>query len=155
MTDFINFEINKKSLLTKALNCLNDFSSSMYYERTQKLIADIENYILDMSMEFMFDVLCEKMNMLNVLKSVGLTIVDNSQTLEEKLLSYMDIVRELEGDKLFVMVNSRCYIPSNKFRDMVNTALDREYKMLFIDSVEYPKLDREDRYIIDKDLCEI
>lgn len=113
VTDFVNFTLNQKSLLTKIVGELEKISKNeMFYQESQKVLAYIEQYILGLTMDFPCELSCEKISMQNLLKSVGIVITDNYDSLEERLLAYMDLEREYEAKELFVFVNLRCFIPA-------------------------------------------
>lgn len=156
LTDFINFDINQKSFVSKIITKIDKLAvEEDTYTKFQEIFAEMEENILNLTLELPCELFFEKLNLQNILKGIGINILDDYSTLEERILAYMDLVQELEGRKLFVLVNARCLIPQKRFELMVETALQREYQMLFIDNKEYPKLEKEDRLIIDEDLCEI
>lgn len=154
--DFIDFSLNSKTLSTKILNELSQTAENeIFYNETHKLLAQIEKTVYTYAMDIPHEISIEKLNIQNILKSIGVFIDDDYDTLEEKILTYMDLTRELEGKELFVFVNLRSFIPNSNFEAMIETALEREHRILLIDSMEYQKLEKEKRLIIDSDLCEI
>lgn len=156
ITDFVGFGINQKYLQTKVISLLDELSvNERFYQDSQKFISGLEEYILGMSMDLPCEIYFEKLSMQNILKSVGVSILDDYDTLEQRILAYMDLVRELDGEKLFVFANSRCMIPEKSFNLMAEDALSKEHEILFIDNREYPMTGKEQRIIIDEDLCEI
>lgn len=156
VTDFVEFTLNQKSLLAKVISELDKIAKNeIYYQESQKLLTSIENYILGLTLDFPCEISCEKLNIQNLLKGAGISIVDDYGNLEERILAYMDLVREFEEKELFVFVNLRCLVPPERLQLMIDTALTREYQILLIDNVEYPKLSKEKRIIIDEDFCEI
>ena len=156
VTDFVGFTLNQKSLLTKIISELDKTSKNeLYFKESQEILAHIENYIMNLTLYFPCELTCERLNTQNLLKSVGISIVDDYETLEEQLLTYMDLAREFEGKKLFIFVNLRCLVEPERLQLMMDTALAREHQILLIDNVEYPKLVKERRIIIDADFCEI
>ena len=156
VTDFVGFTLNQKSLLTKIISELDKTSKNeLYFKESQEILAHIENYIMNLTLYFPCELTCERLNTQNLLKSVGISIVDDYETLEEQLLTYMDLAREIEGKKLFIFVNLRCLVEPERLQLMMDTALAREHQILLIDNVEYPKLVKERRIIIDADFCEI
>ena len=86
-------------------------------------------------MDFPCAISCEKLNIQNLLKGAGISIVDDYGNLEERILAYMDLVREFEEKELFVFVNLRCLVPPERLQLMIDTALTREYQILLIDNV--------------------
>ena len=156
LTEFVNFTINQKSLITKISNEIDEISKNVeFFNQTQKLLAVVEEYIFKLTMDFSCDFCCEKLNMLNLIKGIGLTIVDEFESLEERILTYMDLARDLEGKNLFILVNLRSFVQQEQLQRMMDTALTREHQILLIDNMDYPKLKNEYRIIVDEDLCEI
>ena len=155
MSDFIDFTLNQKVLLTKIINELEQIAQKApYYERIQQLVAQLEGEILELTLQFPCELSCEKLNIQNVLKAAGIKIEDDYETLAERILAFMDLEREFEGKELFVLVNLRCLISNEEMQKFAETALTREHLILLIDNKEYPKLSGENRTIIDSDLCE-
>ena len=121
----------------------------------QELLGAIENFVMDLTLDVPCDLVIEKLTIQGLLKGIGLSILDKYDSLEERILAYMDLVREYEKKELFVFYNLRGLIPYDTLNLMVNTALEREHCILLVDCAENPSLTREDRLIVDKDLCEI
>ncbi len=156
MSDFVNFSVNQKGLLSKIIARIDELSvNERFYQNSQEFLAGLEEHIMNMSLDLPCEIYCEKLAMQNILKSLGISILDDYDTLEQKILAYMDLVRELDGEKLFILVNARCMIPEKRFNLMAEDALSKEHEILFVDNKEYPMMKNEKRIIIDEDLCEI
>ncbi|MBD5531140.1 MAG: type II-A CRISPR-associated protein Csn2 [Lachnospiraceae bacterium] len=154
--DCIDFEINQKTLLTKVLSVLEKVGRSEdYIDKTQQLLADIERYIYDISFDFDVEIQCDKMSIAQILKSVGISIVSGYDKLTEVLYSYMQLVREFDGDKVFAFVNLRSFVKVDELQDFADTVLAHGYRVLLLDNHAYPSLTMEKRLIVDADLCEI
>lgn len=156
LSDFVNFDINQKHLLTKIIGELSDISvNERFYELTQNLLAQTEDHIMNIAMDLPCEIVFDKLNIQSILKGIGVSILDDYDSLEERILAYMELVRTLEGERLFILANARCFISQERFELMVNDILLKEYEILFVDCMEYPKVEGENRLVIDKDLCEI
>lgn len=156
ITDFIGFTINQKSLLTKISGELEKTAcNGKFYEETQRVLAYIENYVNELTIDYSCELSCEKLSIQSLLKGLGISLVDDYDSLEEKVLAYMDLAREFEGKKLFILYNLRCLIPADRLQLMINTAIEREHSVLLVDNMDYPKLDNERRIVVDNELCEI
>lgn len=154
--DCINFEINQKTLLTKMLSALERTGKSLeYIEKSQKLLAEIERYIYDISFSYDMEIQCDKISISQILKSAGIRIVLAYDKLTEILYSYMQLVREFDGEKVFVFVNLRSFVKQEDLQYFADTVLAHGYTTLFFDNHIYPKLSRENRLVVDADLCEI
>lgn len=156
ITDFVDFTLNQKILISKIMNELDKKSKNeLYYEKSELLLENIEMYIESLAGDLPCEIICEKLSMLAVIKAAGIEIIDDYDTLEERILAYMDLSREYEGKNLFVFVNLRSVVSYATLQLMMDTAITREYRVLLIDNMDYKKLSCESRIIIDNDLCVI
>lgn len=156
ITDFVEFTLNQKTLISKIMSELDKKSQNeLYYEKSERLLETIEMHIESLSDDLPCEIMCEKLNMLAVIKAVGIEIIDDYDSLEERILAYMDLSRAYEGKKLFVFVNLRSVVSYDTLQLMMDTAITREYRVLLIDNMDYKKLSCESRIIIDNDLCVI
>lgn len=127
---------------------------AVYYERTQKLLAEIETYINDLSLNFDAEIECHDISFQQILKAAELTVTDDYTRLVDKIYAYMELIREFEGDKLFIFVNLSSYIESEQLQELADTAIGHSFKVLLIDSHDFEMLEKENRLIVDCDLCE-
>ena len=152
---FVPFEINKKNLLNKILHSFEKTSlDEEHFEATQKLLIEIENYMDDIAFAESCDIMCTKVSISNLIRSVGIEIRDEYESLGEKVLDYMEMVRAYDHEKLFIFVNFRSYMPDDKLDLFIKSALSKGLKFILIDSAGYEILPSEKRITIDKDLCE-
>lgn len=156
LTDFIRFDLNQKALLSKIMVSIDKISESEnFYNQSHQILSLIENHIMEMTIDFPCELAYEKIDMISIIKAMGISLVEDYFCLEEKILAYMDLVRDFLNKKLFILVNCRGFIPGHRMQSFVDTALKREHEILFVDNASYPKLLQEQRLIIDDDLCEI
>ncbi len=156
LTDFVTFDGNRKSLLTKILHGLEKTANDeTYYQRTHRLMAELENYLNDLSMELDVEMAYDKLSLNNLLKSVGMRVIIDYNKLVERLFAYMDLVRRFEGEKLFLLVNLRSFVSLEDMELFMQTVVAHGLRVLLVDNQAYPLLPLEKRHIIDSDLCEI
>lgn len=157
--DFIDFDINRKSLLTKVIaNLEHTAISAENYLKTQQFLNMLEQYVEEWSFDLPFELTAKKMSITNILKSIGLEFSNDYVGAcgeMEKILDYMEFVREFENDKMFVTVNMRAYFQDEELLQFLESCLSREIKLLMIESQCYSNLPCEKRLIIDEDLCEL
>ncbi len=158
ITDFVNFDINRKSLLNKICNALERVSvSPENYLETQKLISEIENKVSMWSFEFPCDIVASKISVSNLLKGIGIELNDDYQGENgdaERIIDYMELVREFDREKLFITVNMRSYFSNTVMENFMKTVVSHEYKVLMLESKAYSLLNFEKRLTVDEDLCE-
>lgn len=71
----------------------------------------------------------------------------------EKLIDYMELVREFDRDKLFVTVNMRGFFVDAEMAAFMETVVSHGYHLLMLESRAYDILPLENRITIDEDLC--
>lgn len=156
LTDFVAFDGNRKSLLTKIQQGLEKTANNeVYYQRTHMLMAELENYLNDLSMELDVELAYDKLSLNNLLKSVGMRVIIDYNKLVERLFAYMDLMRRFEGEKLFLLVNLRGFVSLEDMSLFMQTVVAHGLRVLLVDNQAYPLLPLEKRRIIDSDLCEI
>lgn len=155
ITDPLSIEMNNRVILKKVIAAMEKCGQdAVYYERTQKLLAEIETYINDLSLNFDAEIECHDISFQQILKATELTVADEYSRLVDKIYAYMELIREFEGDKLFIFVNLSSYIGNEQLQEFVNTVIGHSFRVLLIDSHDSERLDKENRLIVDCDLCE-
>ena len=155
LTAFVPFELNKKSLINKIASALERESVNPdNYNETMQLMAEIEKYLDVLAESFDCNLAFSKVTPSSVIKSAGIEIVDDYDSIAEKVIDYMELVREFDCNKLFITVNMRSYIDDHDAELFMKTCIDHEYSLLMIENTEYKRLPFEKRITIDSDLCE-
>ena len=107
-----------------------------------------------MAQDFPVEVVCAKLTPASIIKSAGIEIVSESSYPLEQLIDYMDLVREIDKDKLFLLVNLRSYFDDSETEALFRTILDHEFHVILIDSYAGEILPCEKRRTVDDDLGE-
>lgn len=156
INQFIPFDINKKTLINKLISSVEKVANeSDYYEQSMIEIANMEKFLWNITENMVGSIGFSKLSISNIIKSVGLEFEDDYSSLGEKLIDYMELVREYDKDKLFIFVNLRSYICDNEAFVFFETITRKQFKVLFIDNCEHLSYEYENRVIIDKDICVI
>lgn len=156
LSQFIPFDINRKSLINKISSELEKKAvSDDFYSQTVELISQLENLLMNISFDFSCDINYNKLDIGAIIKASGVEINDTYNSLGEKIIDYMELVTEFDRRKLFLTVNLRSYISDNEASEFMKTVLSHGYNVIMLESSEHTHLDEELRYIIDADLCEI
>lgn len=154
--EFSPFNLNQKSLISKIVQALERESGKpVWIEQSAELLRVIELYLDNLSFDFPCDLTYTKMNISGVIKAVGIEIIDDDDNDIERLIDYMQLVREYDRDKLYIMVNMRSFFTDDIMEKFIETVLDHRFNVLLLEGHEYTKLNRTNRLIVDEDLCEI
>lgn len=155
LASFIPFEINQKPLLSKIISRFEKRAySAEYCEKTAEMLAGIERYLDSLADDCPMDLQYKKLNVASILKSVGVEIVEDGDSLPETIINYMSLVREYDCDKLFIIVNLRAFIDDSSAEMFMESVCRHKYKVLLLESNSYERLKCENRYTVDNDLCE-
>ncbi|MDO4568204.1 MAG: type II-A CRISPR-associated protein Csn2 [Clostridia bacterium] len=158
ISSFVDLNINRKPLLNKIIARMEQISvDAEHYLRTASLLAELESVVEEWAFDIPCDIIASKVHVSAILKAIGIELRDHyngSSVLGEKLLDYMELVREFDQDKLFILVGLRSYIDDTTTAQFLQTALLHEYRILLIDSREHLRLPMEKRLTVDVDLCE-
>ena len=156
ISDFFPFEINRKTLLNKILSKMEKQAmSSEFYERSQQILGNIEKLIYDLAFQNDLELEPERLSMSSLLKSTGIMLKEDYPNLAEKLLVYMDLMSENGQASVFVFVNLRSFLDDAVMELFTESCCRKEHNILLVDNKVYKKLSREERLLIDNDLCEI
>ena len=156
ITDFVILEPDSRKMLNRicrlmeeeALGCGN-------YSKTMGLISDIERFMDELSDSFSFPLIFEGININALIKMSAPKWADESNTAMEHIINYMELIRELLGEKLFVMVGMKNYFSDRDMQDFIYTAVAHKYHVLLLESFDNTRLDKEHILLIDNDICEI
>ncbi len=157
LTQFVPFDGNRKTLVTKLYNLLKKESmcGELYCDTQQigtALVAYVEKLLDRVSL--MTEPLIEP-DLTTLFKAVDLKLGSIDGTIGEKLLDYFNACYELEGEKLFVTVNLKSYFDDKQLQDFVSSVVSHKIKLLMIENSFRTAVEGEKVIIIDKDLCEI
>lgn len=149
------FELNKKHLLNKITAEMERVSASdTFFMKTADILRRIESYTAELAFTFDCDIVCGHCSVSGLLKGIGVSVRDEYDDPLERLIDYMELVREFERDKLFIFVNLRSFFADEEVERFLTTALDHGYRMMLVDAQAHEKLQSESRITVDNDLCE-
>lgn len=153
--DFAPFEINRKSLLAKLNSYIEKKAvNEELYVSTQELLGRIASYLTDVSLQLPFDVAATRLTVSSLIKAIGLEIPDDYDDPLERILDYFEIMREIDRDRLFIMVNMRSFFNDDSMARFANSVAGHDFHLLLIESTARPKLPDVPCVTIDSDLCE-
>lgn len=153
--NFLNLDMNKKHLLNRIIGEMERLSGTdTFFLKTSEILQRLEVYISELAFSFDCDIICGHCTVGGLLKGMGVTVRDEYEDPLERLIDYMELVREFERDKLFVYINLRSFFSDAQIERFLYTALDHGYRILLIDAQSHEKLQLENRITVDNDLCE-
>lgn len=156
ITEFVSFSLNEKRLLTKLNVMLEQMAANEeHYTDVLALLSETERLMLSISADLPCAVDFTGLQISSLVKMAGVQIVNDSENEIETVFLYMQLVRELLGEKLFIFVNMRAFFSDKDMQDFVDTVTAHQFYVLLLDGHEYATLDRTRGFILDYDLCVI
>ena len=151
----LQFNLNTKPLLNKIAAAMEQTAvSEDFFLKTADILQRLEQYMNELAFAFDCDIVCERCTTAGVIKAMGIALRDEYEDPLERLVDYMELIRELDRDKLFVLVNLRSFFDDPAVERFLQTTSEHGYRVLLLDSVGRKKLSIERRLTIDIDLCE-
>lgn len=136
----LNFELNRKTLLSKICSALEQRAvSEEFFVKTSELLGHLESYMDELAFSLSCDIQCEKCSVSGVVKSMGVHLRDEYDDPLERILDYMELVCEFDRDKLFVLVGMRSLFANNEIELFLKTALSHGFRVLLLDGVDREK----------------
>ncbi len=153
---FVPFDINRKPLLTKIATALEKVAMvAEKNNKTMRILAQLENYLDEIAFLSDCSITFPKLSVSGIIKSASPELPDDYDSLGEKILDYMELVREFDRRKLFFTVNLRSYLSDNDAELFMKSVISHGFHLIMLENKEYGCSEYEKRLIIDSDLCEI
>ena len=152
---FVPFESNKKSLITKLYKRISEDANAIFYDETSVVISELSRYIYKLIDEYNSDLEIDDVDVQGLLKLFNVKFSSDNSNLAEKLFSYCKNVVNLEGNKLFIFVGLRSYMTDDEFFSFTKTLIDHKIASLFVENVDRRVSCNEVKTVIDADLCVI
>lgn len=150
-------DINDKKILNKLYVELNELAfSEQFYIQTQELVFDIYQYLFELEQETEYMLTTEdEIDFTAVFKAVGMKHEVCEDNFWETLTRYIKIITEVLKVKLIVLVNIRSFLSDEQVQEFIKTVMYEEVGILLLENQERTCICGLQRYIIDKDKCEI
>lgn len=151
----LHFDLNTRTLLGKVQSAMEQTAvNETFFLKTAELLQQLERYTQELAFQFDCDILCKHCSVSGLLKAVGISLRDDYEDPLERLTDYMELIREFDREKLFVLVNLRSFFDDDHVGKFLETVSAHGYRLLLLDGIERKKLPQERRITIDNDLCE-
>ncbi len=126
------------------------------YERTQEVFSNLKRYILDLERDLPYAVDCpDEIDFGQLMKSLNVKLETETSTLLEQLLLYMKICKNLLHIEIFTLINIKCYLTDEELQELYNASFYEKFFLFLVENEERGKVQCENHYIIDSDMCEI
>lgn len=158
LTDLFCLDFDSKKIKIAIFNELKNISNSeVFYIKIRELEKNIRDLIFEIMYESDFELeLDEDFDVTKLLKIYDISISKNYNTLIEKFITYIDVLTDVLKIKVIFCVNLLNLFDEIDRIEIYKYLLLKKKKVVFIENYyESYNLEYEEKYIIDKDMCEI
>lgn len=154
--EFMPFEINSKRLINKLYAYFERKAmNGEYYYEIEKLNDEIMELMRKLTEMEVVESEFGSVSVSALFKAVNFRLNEEHDSLEESVIDYMLNVRELEGDKIFVILNMLSYIDEERREALFETIADHRINALFLEPRSVKRSENVNQIIIDEDFCVI
>ena len=155
LVDFYSVSLNDK----RAMNILQEQLRQKAYDEehtvaTHRILSQLTKYLNELTESIDYPTSVSDVELSIVLKSVGISFLDESENLYEKLMDYVTLLSRLTTTKVLVCVNLRCYLELESLEKFFLHCEQNDVKLLCIESHYKTKLHCEKILYSDSDTCE-
>jgi len=153
ITQYVPFDINRKSLVSRLQKDICDKTVQMMQPQTSLEIANMVKLLYDVMDLEDYDLQMDDIEIGTLLKCVNVRFANEYKSLTEEMYQYCKAASEFEGTQLFIFVNLRSFVSNKDFGLLSKTMIDHGLLALFVDNREYKRENGENRVVVDEDLC--
>lgn len=157
ITQMIPFETNQKPLLNALYARMKKTAQSEeLFLRTHEISSSIDAFIHTLAECCEEEIVWDHLDDITpLLKAASVRFNDEQPNLQDQLLDYMLACREYLGKQLFITVNLRSYLGRKEAEELFHSIILHKLSLLCLENREYPRIENEQRIIIDEDMCVI
>lgn len=150
-------DLENRKFISKIIRQMIDVANEEEFLETRTISGQVLNYIYKLSEYLDFDiVLDEDLDMQQMIKSSGIQIAVDESDLLTRVTDYILLLRNLMNVKLIIGVNFHLYFSEKQLELLFKTMEMKKISLLLLESCSICEMiDKENRLIIDRDLCEI
>ena len=156
IADLFHFDLNDKKLLTLLYKRLEDVAFGEKIALFNELTAKAVTFLEDVSFFVPFALEYDEPQPSDYLKASGLKFAKTYDSLEEKIVCYINALIELKQCEFFIFVNLKSVVSDEKLEQIYAHCRAEQVGLLLIEDGKRRKLlSCEKAVIITEDLCEI
>ena len=156
VSNLFSFDLNDKKILNllfkKMEGCALGQNVALFNELNSKSVEFLEEIAFNMPFLLEYD----EPQPTDYFKMAGVKFSNNYDSLEEKIICYINVLIELKKAEFFIFVNLKSVLSDEKLQRVYNHCLSEQVGLLLIENCKVrPLLQCEKAVIITEDLCEI
>ncbi len=155
-SDLLCFEMESKKITNKLLVDLKNLAETEYATQWYKLKAEIYQFLSNLNSSSLYPLEYDEENDISaLLKVFNVRLLEEENSLLEKLVSYIKVSTRYLGITEYFFVNLKCFLSAEEVLLLYKEAALESAGVFLLENTLRDKLEGEKILIIDKDLCEI
>lgn len=153
-----DLSLNSKKILDKIYNDLKDevLDTDLYMQQASvisELIRFIANVVERMDYPLIYNT---EVDIKQIFKILNIRLNEEAGSLVEKIAEYIKINSQILGVEIFIFINLKSYLSKTEIESLQRYMEYYKINIVLIESREsFYTIDSEQKYVIDKDGCEI
>lgn len=156
LLNYFDVSVNDKKIISKVCEQLRQNAyDENFTVKTHETLAMVERYLNDLLLSVDYPVSIGEVDVSQLLKSVNITLGDESDGLLGALVDYVSVLSKLTAVKLLVCVNLRSYLSDEKFMLFCSHCEQNQIRLLLLENHHKTQAVFSGKtLIVDEDLCE-
>ncbi len=156
VTNIFNFDLNDKKILNQLYKKMEGIALGDCVSAFNELNAKTFAFITEISYQIPFSLDYNELQPSDYFKSAGVKLEKNYDSLEEKIVCYINALIELKKCEFFIFVNLKSVLNDEKLALIYSHCQKEQVGLLLVESCKQRPLKNNERaVIITEDLCEI
>ena len=153
----LDMDFNNRKILTKLFAALREEAmTESFYRETRTAMGNILTYAEHLSQQVPLPLTYDMdVDLIEMMKAIHLRIDMEGTNLPEQMLSFMKNWNILFGETCFFFHGFRDILPKDIKESFYNNALEEKLQFILLEGKCYDKIELENLFIIDEDLCQI
>ena len=149
-----SLQCNNKKLLNLLYKQLEKEAMENLYPETMALHTQILQYIEKLFVQLPYPLVCgDTIELPALWKAVQIEFDDTAESLCESILNYLQILATFTHIRIVIFLHLKAYLSPDQLQEIYQYAFYQKLHLLLLESSVYGKIDCENTWIIDSDLC--
>lgn len=155
--DPFSIDMNSKRLRSKIESCVRDeLDSEDYYLRIRESESILKTVVAEVSDSLPFEISLDlELDSTKILKMIELSLIDDSESLMQRVLNHIRMSKIFLKTDLFIIVNLTSYVDTEVLSELYQMLDYLKVDCLLIENKTHPSVMGEKVVLYDKDMCEI
>ena len=152
--NIFSINTNDRKIITKLYQELTFQNDTLLQEESvlfkQELISYLDKVVstVPYNLKYNFDT-----DLSSLMKSISVEIDDDSDSLLEKMMQYINLMNQICGVNIFVIPNLKAYFSTEEIIQLYEFTIYNKIYLIVIEAIQTPHIEGEKCWIIDEDLC--